>query len=476
MIGFAGPVDAGQVVHVGMLHGQTQLEEARRLADLQARSLGDKEKADIRKRRAASVERYRAASAQADRRAKAGGELQAALARRRACSRGSESESAATSASESRQSESSDNAASVLERAFAVRRSSAFASNPAAAATEASAVAAAPKVESQLVATAPVASAPRAATMARSVGSGRSGPVKVIAPGGELQAALARRRAAIRSTGDDASCGSARSSGSSTTAPGKDPHMDASAGELQAALARRRMLAGSTADDAATPESNSSCRRASAADSIGAAGAHGIETRGKRLASVQLPAASASGVAQPMVLVSKEELDNHTGSPIVADAVCKVASPCRFGGGSCLPAQVVFQSSLASGVSDVGVVEACPPYIADHETRLAQGPDICFPNLSEDQALKPVELRAPLEDAVCSHATDAHSVEAKLESHHSLAATVNQAIASVSVAEVVLAVSPEEVSPAKASCREMPYDEQSSHQQLGGQPKCCALL
>lgn len=87
MIQMSGSVDSGEIVHVGMVCGADQMEQAKKLAELQTQDLRDEEKRAISRRRAASADRRRTASVDAERQARASGELQAVLARRRAESR-----------------------------------------------------------------------------------------------------------------------------------------------------------------------------------------------------------------------------------------------------------------------------------------------------------------------------------------------------------------------------------------------------
>lgn len=88
MIQFAGDVDSGTNVSMGMVHGKIQLEERRRQAALQTRSLDEREREDIQRRRTRSSERFNEASKEAETRVDAASELQAKLARRRAASEG----------------------------------------------------------------------------------------------------------------------------------------------------------------------------------------------------------------------------------------------------------------------------------------------------------------------------------------------------------------------------------------------------
>lgn len=186
MIGFAGPSDAGNVVHMGMMSGKAQLEEARRQSELQCRELDDGERAEIARRRAASQDRWREESVEAERRAKASGELSAVLARRRERSRNADD-----SVGQQRTQE---------EAPTPVGASVSAATTPATARRRGT-------------------SRPRADADVR----GSTAPQKSAGPSNELQAALARRRAGMEEADVSNVASPCRRPGQRSAAQGLEP-------------------------------------------------------------------------------------------------------------------------------------------------------------------------------------------------------------------------------------------------------------
>jgi len=302
-----------------------------------------------------------------------------------------------------------------------------------------------------------------------------------------LQAALARRRAAMRGAAEDSSCGWARSSGSSALASAEDLRMDGftTANELQAALARRRVLADGTTETAGT----SNC---CISGGMGAAPALDADTRGRHLTHGPPHAASlAAADKHSERSIAQVQADEMFGLPKAVNNVGTVASPCRFGKGTCFPAETPLDKETFPVESRVPVdqhvpLSVCAMQSSKDATPISQNELSCQlcagTSLTTPTALPFGVGGAPqvvaseyLEETVVTNATEFVEAAPDSEIRQPQLRGCHDADVPVSEAGVILIASSEIVI-SQRPCSEVSCDEQSPDRRRGCQSKCCTVL